>query len=65
MCETMEWWQCIIKIVLGIVLIVVMLGSALFGYICMKARARNWGAGCFGITVITILALYLLIFRLF
>jgi len=65
MCETMEWWQWIIKIVLGLVLIVVMLGSALFGYICMKARARSWGAGLFGVTALTVLALWWLIFRLF
>ena len=65
MCETMEWWQWIIKIVLGIILILVMIGSALFGYICTKARARSWGVGCFTITALTILALYWIIFRLF
>ena len=54
----------IIKVVLGLILILVMIGSALFGYICMKARARSWGAGCFVVTILTIIGLYLLIFRL-
>ncbi len=60
----MEWWQWIVKIVLGLFLILVVVGSGLFGYICWKAQARKWGAGCFGITTLCILALYWLIFML-
>lgn len=62
MCETMEWWQWIIKIVLGIILLLVVVGSALFGYICAKARAKKWGAGCFAITALSVAVFVWLIF---
>jgi len=62
--ETMEWWQWIIKIVLGLVLLLVAAGSALFGYICTKAQAKSWGAGCFAVTAASIAAFVWLIFFL-
>jgi hypothetical protein len=33
------------QIVLSILLILAIIGSGLFGYICIKAQARKWGAG--------------------
>jgi len=64
MCETMEWWQWIVKIVLGLILLIVAAGSALFGYICTKAQAKSWGAGCFTVTAASIAAFVWLIFFL-
>jgi len=63
MCETM-WWRLIIKTVLGIILLLVAAGSALFGYICTKAQAKSWGAGCFAVTAASIAAFVWLIFFL-
>jgi len=60
----MDWWQWIIKIVLGIILLLVAAGSALFGYICAKAQAKSWGAGCFAVTAASIAAFVWLIFFL-
>jgi quinol-cytochrome oxidoreductase complex cytochrome b subunit len=60
--EPMEWWQWIVKIVLGIILLLVAVGSALFGYICAKAQAKSWAAGCFTVTAVSILAFAWLIF---
>ncbi|MCJ7720581.1 MAG: hypothetical protein MUO36_03830 [Candidatus Hadarchaeum sp.] len=58
----MEWWQWIVKIVLGIILLLVAVGSALFGYICAKAQAKSWAAGGFTVTAVSILAFAWLIF---
>jgi hypothetical protein len=60
----MEWWQWIIKIVLGIILLLVAVGSALFGYICAKAQAKSWAAGCFTVTAVSIAIFAWLIFFL-
>lgn len=49
------------KVVLGIVLILAIIGSGLFGYICFKAQARKWGVGLFVVAVLCVVALYWLI----
>ncbi|MDI6819813.1 MAG: hypothetical protein QMC89_02770 [Candidatus Hodarchaeaceae archaeon] len=60
----MPWWMWIVKIVLGLILLLIIIGSGLFGYICWKASARKWGAGCFVVLVACVAAIYWLIFRL-
>lgn len=46
------------QIVLTIVLILAIAGTSLFGYICIKAQARKWGAGLFAMAVLCILAIF-------
>lgn len=46
------------KILLGILLILIAVGSGFFGYICVRAEARKWAAGMFLITLLCLLALY-------
>jgi quinol-cytochrome oxidoreductase complex cytochrome b subunit len=60
----MIWWQWVVKILLGIILVVLAAGAGIFGYICTKAQARKWGAGCFTIMALSIVAFYFLIFHL-
>lgn len=50
------------QIVLSIVLVVALVGSSLFGYICFKAQARKWGAGLLVAAVLCVIALILVIF---
>jgi hypothetical protein len=50
------------QIVLTIDLILVIIGTGLFGYICMKAQARKWGAGLIAVAVLSVLAIYLVWF---
>lgn len=46
------------QIVISIVLILGLIGTGLFGYICFKAQAKKWGAGLFVIAVLCIIAIY-------
>jgi len=46
------------QIVLSIVLILALIGSGLFGYICIKAQARKWGAGLFVAATLCIVVIY-------
>lgn len=46
------------QIVLTLVLILVIAGSGLFGYICMRAQARKWGGGLILIAVLCVIAIY-------
>lgn len=46
------------QIVFSIVLILALIGSGLFGYICFKAQAKKWGAGLFVAAVLCILAIF-------
>ena len=57
----MQWWMWIIKILLGLILLVIIAGSGLFGYICFKAQARKWGAACFVVVAVCVVLFYLLI----
>ena len=52
------WVQLAGQIVLSIVLILALIGSGLFGYICFRAQAKKWGAGLFVIVVLCIVAIY-------
>ncbi len=49
------------KILLGLILVLVGLGSGFFGYICLRAEARKWAVGMFLLTLLCFLALYGLI----
>lgn len=57
----MSWWMWIVKILLGLILLVIIAGSGLFGYICFKAQARKWGAACFSVVAVCVVLFYLLI----
>ena len=46
------------QIVLSIVFILAIIGTGLFGYICIKAQARKWGAGLFVAAVLFVLAIF-------
>lgn len=46
------------KILLGILLVLIAVGSGFFGYICVRAEARKWAVGMFLITLLCLLALY-------
>ncbi len=46
------------QIVLSIVLILAIVGTGLFGYICIRAQARKWGAGLFVVAALCVLAIY-------
>ena len=49
------------KIVLGILAVLALVGTGLFGYICFKAQARKWGTALFAIAVLCLIAIYWLI----
>jgi len=57
----LDWLKLIVKVVLGIILLLIIAGSGLFGYICFKAQARKWGAGCFAVLALCVVLFYLLI----
>jgi len=46
------------QVMLSIILVLALIGTSLFGYICIRAQARKWGAGLFIITLLCILAIY-------
>lgn len=48
------------KIILTIDLIVAIVGTGVFGYICIRAQARKWGAGLVLIAVLAAIAIYVL-----
>jgi hypothetical protein len=50
--------QLIGKIVLTGVLILVVGATGIFGYICIKAQARKWGAGLILLALLSIMAIY-------
>lgn len=52
------WVQLAGQIVLSIVLILALIGSGLFGYICFRAQAKKWGAGLFVIVALCIISIY-------
>ena len=54
-------WKLVGKIVLGILAVLTMIGTGLFGYICFKAQARKWGASLFVIAALCVIAVYWLI----
>jgi hypothetical protein len=57
--DAFGYWPMIIgKIVLSIMLILALIGSGLFGYICIKAQARKWGAGLFMAVALCIVVIY-------
>ncbi|MFQ6130171.1 MAG: hypothetical protein ACE5OT_05145 [Candidatus Hadarchaeaceae archaeon] len=52
------WVRLAGQIVLSIVLLLALVGTGLFGYICFRARAKKWGVGLFVIALLCIIALY-------
>jgi hypothetical protein len=46
------------QVVLTIVLILGILATGLFGYICIRAQARKWGAGLILAAVLLAIAIY-------
>ncbi len=46
------------QIVLTFALILGIIGTGLFGYICLKAQARKWGAGLVLIALLCIVTIY-------
>lgn len=54
-------WKLVARFILGALLIVALIGSGLFGYICFKAQARKWGAGLFVIVLLCVIAIYWLV----
>lgn len=57
----MEWWELLViigRVVLGIILALILVGSILFAYICFRARAYKWGAGCLAVAVLSFLGLW-------
>jgi len=39
-------------------LIIGIMGTGLFGYICIRAQARKWGAGLILLAVLFVIAIY-------
>lgn len=54
----LDWLMLILRIIFGVILLVIIGGTGLFGYIAWKARARAWSGGMFGITAVSIFLLY-------
>jgi len=52
------WIRIAGQVVLTLDLLVVLLGSGLFGYICIKAKERKWGAGLWIVALLSILIIY-------
>jgi quinol-cytochrome oxidoreductase complex cytochrome b subunit len=52
------WINIAGKIILTLVLLLVLGGTGLFGYICLKAQARKWGAGLIIAAILSALAIY-------
>jgi Ca2+/Na+ antiporter len=46
------------QVVLTIELGVLLVGAALFGYICLRAQAKKWGAGLIVVAVLCALLIY-------
>lgn len=46
------------QIVLSIVLVLAIVGTGLFGYICIRAQARKWGAGLIVAAVLCLLVIF-------
>jgi hypothetical protein len=50
-----SWLLIIGKTVISIFLIVNIVSSGLFAYICAKAGAKTWSAACIAITAVSLL----------
>jgi hypothetical protein len=46
------------KIILTLDLLLVIGATGIFGYICMKAQARKWGAGLLAVAVLSAVGIY-------
>lgn len=46
------------QIILTIVLILACIGTGLFGYICIRAQAKKWGAGLVAGAIICLLVIF-------
>ncbi|MGC8816288.1 MAG: hypothetical protein ACP5PX_00495 [Candidatus Hadarchaeum sp.] len=52
------WIRLAAQIILTIVLVVVIGATGVFGYICIKAQARKWGAGLILVAIICLLLIF-------
>jgi len=52
------WGRPIGQTVLTIMLIIGIMGTGLFGYICIRAQARKWGTGLILLAVLFVIAIY-------
>jgi hypothetical protein len=46
------------QIVLTLVFLLVVGATGLFGYICIKAQARKWGAGLIAVALLALIGIY-------
>ena len=54
------WIRMAAQIILTLVLVVVIGATGIFGYICIKAQARKWGAGLILVAILCLLAIFLI-----
>jgi hypothetical protein len=52
------WIRLAGQIILTLVLLLVLGATGLFGYICIRAKERKWGAGLWIIALLSILTIY-------
>ncbi len=52
------WIITAAQIVLSLVLILVIAGTGIFGFICIKAQAKKWGVGLILVAILCILAIF-------
>ena len=52
--------KIVAQAVLSAVLILAIIGTGVFGYICVKAQARKWGAGLIVVAIICLVVILLM-----
>jgi len=57
----MSWWVIALRVILGIILVLAVIATGLFGYIAWRARAKKWSGGMFAITILSIFLFYWLV----
>ena len=52
--------KIVAQAVLSAVLILAIIGTGVFGYICVKAQAKKWGAGLMAVAIICLVVILLM-----